>query len=149
MFFHEWSLDLSRAKEEEEATGGVDDGRQHQQQQRMPPISFHSIKYGEKSVYMWIGDGHSTLNNLCGAVQTPFDTRPSCVNLLSNDETEASALVSSNLASKLAKRLGSGKQVLVAFNVSMNGVDELAQQKLVFAVEKRIVDEIKANPHLF
>lgn len=121
-----------------------------------PTISYHSIKYSDKTLYIWIGDGESKIENLSCSMKTPFDDEPStCDLLMVNNQDSDYINLSNDLAGKLAKRLK--KQVLVGFNVKIDPqqlVPELnnnnsTHNNLLFLIEKRIIEEIKKNPQYF
>ena len=144
--YHSWSL-----KQSETGQKGLN-----------PIINFHSIKFSDKCLYIWIGDGDNNLRNLSCAMKTPFDSEPTSTDLLMvNKEDSEYVNLSNDLAKKLAKRLN--KQVLCGFNAKLDslqmapssfGIDTNNENEnkftsLLFLIEKSIIDEIKQNPGFF
>jgi hypothetical protein len=144
LIFHTWSLQPNQSE------NNKFNSNLH------PMISYHSIKYSDKTLYIWIGDGESKLQNLTCSMKTPFDDEPSsCDLLMVNNQDSDYVNLSNDLAGKLAKRLN--KQVLVGFNVKLDPqqlIPELnnnhsTNNNLLFLIEKRIIDEIKQYPQYF
>lgn len=99
-------------------------------------VFFHVTKM--KDCFMlWIGNKPASMNNLAVAIDTKFDSVPSS-SLLMGDVSD---LQPTALAQKLAK--STGKQVFVSCSLPV--VDQL----MVSLVEKRLTEEMKANPDKF
>ena len=156
--FHSWSLNDENSKEK-----------------TLPNIHFHAIKYSDKSVYLWIGDSSSKLENMSCSLKTPYESEPIGIDLVlaSNPEQNDKNDLSKDLSIKLAKRLN--KQTIVSFNVAANLLDQFSLDSqpidasflgsaslgvdwkeensslvtLMQLIEKRLYKEIKSNPDKF
>ena len=126
--FNEWSLKTN-------STNSV-----------LSSIYFQTIKYLNNSLYIWIGDSKSNLENMSCSMKTAFSEQP--VNtfiLFGNNE---SSQLSNDLALKLAKRLN--KQVFVSVNVAFQVLNDADSQDLFMkTVEISLFNEIKQNPFKF
>ncbi|XP_071494020.1 proteasome assembly chaperone 4-like [Diadema antillarum] len=99
-------------------------------------IFFHVTKLMD-SFLLWIGNKPARMSNLAVALNTRCDKVPSAAMLLGDTANTQP----STLAQKLAK--STGKQVFVSCSLP------LMDQMLVSLVEKRIKEELKANPQCF
>jgi hypothetical protein len=164
--FHAWSLNenVKNQTEQQQPTDLSNTAAQ------MPNINFHSIKFSDKSVYIWIGDSHTKLENLSCSMKTPYEREPLGIDILlanteeQNDKSDLSKSLSIRLAQKLKK------QVLISFNVAASLLDQFSMQlepvdsilrnplndfnnncnaSLLEIIERRLYKEIKANPDKF
>lgn len=146
--FHSWSL----AKSSDEQRGTT------LQSTTMPEINFHTIKYSDKSLYVWIGDSSSKMQNLACSMQSPLERDPIGVEIMQSAslvDGGGDGNLSKDMAVKLSKRLR--KQVLVSFNVSPNLLELLLVEgnqsdevtSLLHLIEKSLFAEIKSKPELF
>lgn len=113
-------------------------------------IFFHTIRYGENAVYIWIGDKSSKLQNLTVAMKTAYSNDPLTSVLISNKNLveDTSCQTNSDLACKLSKRLK--KQVICGLNVGFSVVADSDTQSCVLKqIEMALFKEIKTNPHKF
>ena len=113
-------------------------------------IYFHTIRFGENSVYVWIGDKSSKLQNLTVAMKTAYSNDPLTSVLLSNKNLvdDSSCQATSDLACKLSKRLK--KQVICGLNVGFSIVADSDTQSCVLKqIEMALFKEIKTNPQKF
>jgi hypothetical protein len=158
--FHSWSLDDYKNES--------NDSMQRNRNTSLPNISFHAIKYSDKSLYVWIGDASSKLENVSCSLKTPYEREPLGIDILlaSTDEQNDKSDTSKDLSIKLARRLG--KQVLVSFNVANSLLDQFDLQsqpvdhsmlanhvdlnnnmRLMQLIERRLFSEIKSHPEKF
>lgn len=109
-------------------------------------LYFQTIKYGNNSLYLWIGDTNTKLENISCAMKTPYAEQPVNTQLLfANNE---SSLMSNDLAVKLAKRLN--KQVFVSVNCAFASIYDADSQELFLkTVELALSKEIKTYPNKF
>lgn len=141
MLFHQWTLSPNSKTSDKFTTP-------------IKSIYFHSIKYDGNCLYLWIGDSNCKLENLSCAMQTNYSSNPLSTELIQvNSEQTTGSNPSSDLATKLSKRLN--KQVFVSLNVPLESAEfnqfndlegSLSAQQLV---ERRLFEEIKANPDKF
>jgi hypothetical protein len=133
------------------------------QNDKIPNISFHSIKYSDKCLYLWIGDYNERMANLSCAIRTPFERDPVGIEIiLANEELNNNTNnLGKDLSIKLAKKLN--KQVFVSFNVSNDLLEHMPLQNLQMEesmnensdfslfqrVERCLFKEIKLNPNKF
>jgi hypothetical protein len=159
--YHSWALNDDNKSENKDSFGNRDAAS-------LPNINFHAIKYSDKSLYVWIGDASSKLENMSCSLKTPYERQPLGIDILlaSTEEQNDKSDTSKDLSIKLAKRLN--KQVLVSFNVANNLLDQFALQSqpvdysmlgnsadinnnmtLMQLIERRLFSEIKAHPEKF
>ena len=138
LVFHQWTFISENYENEAVST-----------QSKEHNIHFHSIKFGENSVFVWIGDKDAKLDNLSCGMQTNFANEPLAIYLLfGNSDQDSSSLSSNDLARKLSKRLK--KQVFVSLNVSPNTIDNFeAERSYLNSLEMALFREIKQNPNKF
>ena len=112
-------------------------------------VYFHSVKFANNSLYLWIGDKESKLENLSCGMQTSFANEPLAIYLLfGNSQQDSSALSSNDLARKLSKRLK--KQVFVSLNVSLEALTDFdSHRTFLNFVEMSLFKEIKLRPQMF
>ena len=156
VLFHSWSLN--------------DNAQDLVKGSPLPNVNFHSIKYSDKSLYIWIGDSGCKLENMSCSMKTPYEKEPLGIDLLlaTTEEQNDKSDISKDLSIKLAKRLN--KQIVVSFNVAAKLLDQFSLQSqpidfvaqsptkcdlnnnnftLMQLIEKRLYGEIKANPEKF
>lgn len=134
MIFHEWSF------------------KQKDKNENMtlnPLINFHSIKYDNNCLYVWIGTSSCKMENLSSSIKTNYSNDPLSTEILQiNTPEQVVTNPSSDLAIKLAKKLN--KQVFVSLNVPFDPVEydenDLSTQQLL---EKCLFEEIKSRPEMF
>ena len=136
MLFHEWSLKPKDNNENKHAA---------------PAIFFHSIKYDNNCLYVWIGDSNCKQENLSCAMQTNYSSSPLATEILQiNCAEQVTTNPSSDLATKLAKKLN--KQVFVSLNVPFDSVEFDENDNNVSvqqAMERCLFEEIKSHPDMF
>ncbi|XP_041454729.1 proteasome assembly chaperone 4-like [Lytechinus variegatus] len=99
-------------------------------------IFFHVTKMKD-SFMLWIGKKPASLKNFAVAISTKFNSEPSSSMLMG----EVTDVQPTTLAQKLAK--STGKQVFVSCNLPM------ADPLMLSLVDKRLTEEMKANPDKF
>jgi hypothetical protein len=134
MIFHEWSF---KPKDKNDNIS------------RKLLISFHSIKYDNNCLYVWIGDSNCKMENLSTSIKTNYSSDPLSTEILQiNSPEQVVTNPSSDLAIKLAKKLN--KQVFVSLNVPFDAVEfdenDLSIQQML---EKCLFEEIKSRPEMF
>jgi hypothetical protein len=134
MIFHEWSF---KPKDKNDNIS------------RKLLINFHSIKYDDNCLYVWIGDSNCKMENLSGSIKTNYSSDPLSTEILQiNSPEQVVTNPSSDLAIKLAKKLN--KQVFVSLNVPFDAVEfdenDLSIQQIL---EKCLFEEIKSRPEMF
>ena len=136
MLFHEWSF-KPMDKNQNMSLGN--------------PINFHSIRYENNSLYIWIGDSSCKMENLSCSLKTKYSNDPLSTEILQVNCTEQVATnPSTDLAIKLAKKLN--KQVFVSLNVPFAAVEfgeDESSLSIQQMVEKCLFEEIKAKPEMF
>ena len=138
--FNEWLHDFSEASQESFLLGTP----------RLSKVYFHTMKFSDRSVYIWIGNEALKFENMTCAMQTPYAKEPLTTRIFSANSTdfETSNETCSDLACKLAKRLQ--KQVYVSMNVSFGSIaDADSQNSCVKLIEMALFREIKVNPEKF
>ncbi|KAK7872025.1 hypothetical protein R5R35_004537 [Gryllus longicercus] len=99
-------------------------------------VQFQIFKM-DGSLLIWIGSlAEPTFQDLTLAMKTRYDALPLTTKLLG----EGVDMVSSNLASKLVKKLG--KPVYVSFNLPMDKI-------ILPGIEQRLTEEIQLYPDKF
>ena len=134
MIFHEWSF---KPKDKNDNIS------------RKLLISFHSVKYDNNCLYVWIGDSNCKMENLSSSIKTNYSSDPLSTEILQiNSPEQVVTNPSSDLAIKLAKKLN--KQVFVSLNVPFDAVEfdenDLSIQQML---EKCLFEEIKSRPEMF
>ena len=134
MIFHEWSF---KPKDKNDNIS------------RKLLISFHSIKYDNNCLYVWIGDSNCKMENLSTSIKTNYSSDPLSTEILQiNSPEQVVTNPSSDLAIKLAKKLN--KQVFVSLNVPFDA-DEFDENDVSIQqmLEKCLFEEIKSRPEMF